>query len=121
MKRYILVFCLLLISIQIAKAQPCGLNQLIGLTDIYVFSDRENLNMQEILGPQVNSALINIIKIKTPEQKQSIDSLCLSEKITYGIFIFPGNTEQETKRYCSAKEYSAALKNQKTKEMNENK
>ncbi len=107
MKLYLVLF-FILINIQPTKAQVCGLSQSPSLTMVYLFTERTDLSLQQIFGEPILPGMVNIIRINSQEEKQNIDNMVLSGKAE-GIFIFPGDIEIETRRFCSAKDYLSTL------------
>ena len=107
MKKLLLMISTLL-YIGAVNGQICNVTMMPGATVAYVFSERSDLSMQQLFGENILPALVNIIWINSPEKEQEVEDLVLSGKAE-GVFIFPGITESETKRYCSAGKYLESL------------
>ena len=107
MKKLLLMISTLL-YIGAANGQICHVASTPAATVAYVFSEGSDLSMQQLFGEKILPALVNIIWINSPEKQQDVEVLVLSGKAE-GVFIFPGITESETKRYCSASKYLASL------------
>ncbi len=110
MKR--IFFLLLAFMAESAAAQNkiCNLND--GrLHTVYVFTEDRNFTMKEKFGEEINPATVIIQYVVTAEQKQRIDSLCITGNAVEAVFIFPDKDASKTIRYCRAEEYRAVLLN----------
>ncbi len=108
MKKIVLMV-LFLFLIQRLKAQECDLSKTPSTIVAYVFSEETDFTMNELFGENIMPGLVNIVWANTAELKQNINDMVLSGNAE-GVFIFPGNTETKTVRYCSAREYLSALR-----------
>jgi hypothetical protein len=112
MRKLIAMLTLLLIAGKTVQAQTnklCGDVMAINLTNAYVFSERTEFNYMDIFGERINMALVNVILVKTPEQKAVIDKECKEGKLAGNVFIFPDDDPAKTRRFCTDRDYAAAM------------
>ena len=112
MKKIFVILTVMLLAGKTLQAQTnklCGDVMAVNLTNAYVFSERSEFNYMDIFGERINMALVNVILVKTAEQKAVIDKEVKEGKLAGNVFIFPNDDPAQTRRFCTDRDYAAAM------------
>ncbi|MBK6643675.1 MAG: hypothetical protein IPN13_07695 [Bacteroidetes bacterium] len=95
-----------------AQNKLCSEIYAANLFNVYVFSEQTGHDLTTLMGEQVNPALVNIIYIKTTEQKAEVDKNCKMGKMEGSVLIFPDADPSKTRRFCTATDYVMAIRSE---------
>ena len=95
-----------------AQNKLCSEIYAANLVNIMVFSEQTGHDLTSLLGEQINPALVNIIYVKTAEQKAEIDQQCKMGKMEGSILVFPNADPSKTRRFCTATDYVMAIRSE---------
>jgi hypothetical protein len=71
-----------------AQNKLCSEIYAANLFNVYVFSEQTGHDLTTLMGEQINPALVNIIYVKTAEQKAEVDKNCKMGKMEGSVLIF---------------------------------
>jgi hypothetical protein len=95
-----------------AQNKLCSEIYAANLFNVYVFSEQSGQDLTTLMGEQINPALVNIIYVKTAEQKAEVDKNCKMGKMEGSVLIFPDTDPSKTRRFCTATDYVLAMRAQ---------
>ena len=93
-----------------AQNKLCSEIYAANLFNVYVFSEQTGHDLTALMGEQINPALVNVIYVKTAEQKAEVDKNCKMGKMEGSVLIFPNADPSKTRRFCTATDYVLAIR-----------